>query len=276
MMSLFHPVQWLAFDPRGLFVRGTHQPGAMPVHPRYEKGFDSEWADVRERVLRAPGGFEGQRAALVHWELEPARCTRPACLSLETGFRSYTQGTALKQLIARDGHWGTEVLGSIAALSQPQPGLSWGSSLTSVVLLPHGKVLAGQRSSHLQASPGVWSCAFTEILEPDDVSAWNMDDLLERLVREELPLLAGRGTPRFVGLMLLPRSYTWSLVSVLDLRAQPAHEMDALLAQMVPDEETQAWASVPLHSMPGLASAGATEPGTVQGFELAQDLAARL
>jgi len=275
-MSLFHPVQWLAFDPRGLVVRGAHQPGAMPVHLRYEKGFDAVWADVRERVLRAPGGFDGQRAALVHWELEPARGTRPACLSLETGFRSYSQGTALKHLIARDGHWDAEVLASIADLPQPQPGLSWGSSLTSVVLLPNGKVLAGQRSSHLQASPGVWSCAFTEILEPDDVSAWNMDDLLERLVRDELPLLAGKGTHRFVGLMLLPRSYTWSLVSVLDLRAQPAHEMDALLAQMVPDEETQAWASLPLHSMPGLACADATESGPVQGLELAQDLAARL
>lgn len=276
MMSLFHPVQWLAFDPRGLVVRGIHQPGAMPVHPRYEKGFDAVWADVRERVLRAPGGFDGQRAALVHWELEPGRGTRPACLSLETGFRPYSQGTALKQLIAEDGHWDTEVLASIADLQQPQPGLSWGSSLTSVVLLPHGKVLAGLRSSHLQASPGAWSCVFTEILEPDDVSPWNMDDLLERLVREELPLLTGKGTHRFVGLMLLPQSYTWSLVSVLDLRAQPAHEMDALLAQMAPDEETQAWASLPLQSMPGLIEGGAAEPGPVQGLELAHELSTRL
>lgn len=276
MPSSFYPVHWLVLDPAGLSVRGQHHPETLPVHPRLQDAFDAQWPQVLQRVLATPGGFDGKRAALVHWQFDPAGRGRPAQLSLTTGFRTYTQGTTLKKLMAQDALWSEDFPQGLPPGLQPEPSLSWGSSLTTVVLLPNGRVLAGQRGQHMQANPGRWACVFTEILEPDDVSPWGMNDLLERLVEEELPLLLGRGLHRYVGLMLIPRSYTWTLVSVLDLRAEPADELDALLLRMKPDAETQAWASLALQGLPGLAEGALADDAVVEGLELARELSLRL
>ncbi len=270
--SAFFPFRWLAFDPAGFCVRGVHHGESLAVSQRLTPAFRQKWPLTRQQVLNTPGGFEGERAALLSWEVagrDPR--TRQPVLRLQTGYRTYSEGLALKRLVAEQGScarveppFGDE---------QPLPGESWGSSLSCVVLLPQGRVLAGKRSSTLQSNPNRWSCVFTEVLEPSDVSPWGMEDVLDRLVAEELRSLKDLAHERhqFVGLLLVPHSYTWTLVSVIDLREEPAEAVDKAVGELAPDAETSAWGSVPLTDM----AQGAFSPD-LDGLDLARDVVQRM
>ncbi len=270
--SSFSPFVWVVFNPEGLFVRGTHSGKRLPVDACFAVEHPRVWEEVRQRVLSTPGGFDGERAVLLEWGLAGRdRRTGQQELVFNTGFRTYSEGTALKKMVAQTLAQASLSSDAVATPpSQPSEGWSWGSSLTTVVLLPGERVLLGQRAAHLQANPGRWACVFTEVLEPADVSPWGLEDLLERLTQEELPAFQELGEHRFVGLLFLPRSYTWTLVSVLDLRMHSREEIDAAMSHLAPDNETQAWGSLPLSELV------APVPSDVEGFELAQDVARRL
>lgn len=266
----FYPFHWLVFEKHALRVFGSHHPEPMEVSDRVKPLFQNRWEKTRQKVLSSPGGFDGHRAVLLSWETCAACREFPTPgLKLETGYRTYTEGLALKQLVAELGSR-VEGAAPLAEL-QPLPTESWGSSLTTVVLLPDNGVLAGQRSPLLQVNPGRWSCVFTEILEPSDVHPVSMEPLLGRLTSEELKPLENiaKHRHRFVGLLLVPHSYTWTVVSVLDLTRAPPADVQQAVAELQPDAETAAWQVVPL------GSAHFVVPG-LSGLELARDVARRL
>lgn len=285
MLSSFYPVHWLVFEPNDLVVSGHHFPENLPVHPRIETALRASWPLVRANVLATPGGFDGPCAALLHWKYHAAIGSRPAHLHIATGYRSYSQGKTLKRLLLEDGADTTQgpLLPStpeqLSPSLQPNAAMSWGSSLTTLVLLPDNQVLTGQRGAHMHINPSVWSCLFTEVLEPSDVRAPSMATLLDRLVREELRPFVGMGSQRFVGLLVLPQSYTWTLVALLDLRHVPQDDVQTALAALQPDNETQAWGLCTLPPLPA-SKESATRPGleesTLLGWELARDVVARL
>lgn len=269
MHSSFHPVHWLVFNAVGLLVQGVHTPDVLSVHPRLQSDFDAFLPAVRSRVLARTGGFDGPCAALTSWAYTSVPTSGPARLSITTGMRTYCQSNTLKQLMVKDVLWAQQRSLWLPNGIQPDATCSWGSSLTTVVLLPGNSILVGKRSDNLQTNPSKWSCLFTEILEPSDVTLSSMEPLLDRLVQEELPFFKKLGLHRFVGLMLVPECYTWTLVSVLDLRALPIEPLDAMLATLSPDEETQAWTRVMLH--PVLDEMG--DSNIIIGLALARSIA---
>lgn len=122
----------------------------------------------------------------------------------------------------------------------PDKGVSWGLSLLTFVLLPFGHLLCAQRSPALMVAPGEWKASFTEVIEPADITEGSLQPLLDRLVEEELPTLQGLGPHRFVGLGVREDTYTWQLVSTVDLR-KPTIELYHALEGLLPDPETSAW-----------------------------------
>lgn len=211
MHSSFYPVHWLVFNAAGLIVQGVHTPHVLPVHPRLQSDFYALLPKVKSHILALPGGFDGPCAALTSWAYTPMPNHGPARLSITTGFRTYSQSNALKQLITKDAQWKQQRTLWLPNELQPDAACSWGSSLTTVVVLPGNRVLAGKRSANLQTNPSRWSCLFTEILEPSDIAPDSMDGLLARLIQEELPLFQNLGSHQFVGLMLVPECYTWTV-----------------------------------------------------------------
>ena len=276
MYTSFDPFYWLVFDPIALCVHGQHVAESLPVHPRLYNEFNKMLPIVYKHIMATPGGFDGNCAALVHWEYTAAVDSRPAQLRIVTGYRAYTQGHTLKHVLVENANLDyPNALLPIQPTPKQQPiaSLSWGSSLTTVVLLPNNSVLMGQRSAYMQTNPSQWCCLFTEALEPSDVRPLSMDNLLNRLAHEELANLGTIGPHRFVGLVLLPMSYTWTLVSVLDLRAVPSILLNNALAALRPNDETQAWSALSL-SPP--AERDRSDAATILGFSLARDIAQRL
>lgn len=257
-------------------MQGMHFPEALPIHPRLSAAFRCKWPIIKETILNTPGGFEGDCASLLHWHFEVAHRDRPACLRIATGYRPYSQGHTLKTVLLDSMHEAAPnalLSYNPAASVQPVPGLSWGSSLTTLVLLPGNRALTGLRSKNMQTNPELWACLFTEALEPRDVSGVSMAPLLDRLVLEELGTLGALGQHHFVGLAFLPESYSWTLVSVLDLRKANTLALAAALDRLVPDNETQQWGQYPLDT-PELFNA--SNPPELLGLSLAQDIVSRL
>lgn len=235
-------LRFVAFNPRGMQVRGTHDPESMPVAEQLQQDCSRRQEEWRSKILARPGGFDGHRAPVLSF-----RATADT-LQVHTGYRTYTQSRALRD--ALDAARGSQDLVlSPNDLLRPRAGLSWGASLATFVLLPHEHVLCAHRAEPLATDPGIWTCCSTEILEPTDLDRRNMDKLLARLVSEELPSLGGLGQHRFVGLGVRPLSYTWQLVSVLDLRPVPLEQLVPVLSAMQPDTETAGWAVLPLQSI---------------------------
>lgn len=256
MRDPFKSFEWLCFG-RRLQVLGHHNSDPLPVATSLREGFASRHSALLAKVLARPGGFDGQRAALVHWRLEGSR------LSLETAQRSYTEGSTLKQLCL-------EYPDQVPLGLQPVEGWSWGSSLATVVLLPGNRILTGRRSRNMAAAPGRWSVLFTEVLEPGDVRPLGMGTLLSRLVEEELPTLSAFGAGRYVGLARTLPDYCWMLVAVLDLRSIDAADgLEDALAALKPDDETEAWAALGVDSL----ALGSLMP---LGLDLVRDLVQRL
>lgn len=272
MNCSFYPFHWLFFDARGVLVNGEHAHTQLPIHRAIQADFDELLPSNRARILASPNGFEGPCAPLLQWT--PAKKNEDmARLVIKTGFRPYTHSNTLKRLLASSRAWEHTQSSTFVAHEtlQPLPSLSWGFSLTTVVLLSRNRILMGQRGANMDASPGRWSAVFTEIIEPKDISLSSMEPLLHRLVQEELPAFVNAGTHRFVGLLLLPESYTWTLVSVLDLRDVDGEHIETLVASLAPDEETQAWYTHDLN-MP-------LEPSMLpntQGLALVRDIVYRL
>lgn len=276
MYTPFYPFHWLAFEPTALCVHGRHFPESLPVHPRLQSRFTKQLPHIYKRIIDTPGGFDGDCAALLHWEYQDAGAGRPAQLQIATGYRLYTHGHTLKTVLLEQANTAgpnTFLATQLNGALQPIAGMSWGSSLTTVVLLPNNQVLMGQRSPHMQTNPLLWSCLFTEALEPSDIHASNMDNVLARLAHEELACLQTLGTHRFVGLVLLPLSYTWTLVSVMDLRSVPMWQLTIALAELQPDAETQAWSAHTLATLPGLLTPDTRD---LLGLALAQNIVDRL
>lgn len=238
-MTTHNSLTFLVLNPAGMPVTGQHNPTSPAVHPFLAADFSIRHADWREKVLAHPGGFDGARAVLGGFHYERGT------LSLRTAYRSYTEGLALRDSLRHAREHDLFPLPH-SATARPHAELSWGLSLTCYVLLPHNHVLCAQRDPNLISSPGRWVCCHTEIIEPSDIDTVNMSPLLQRLVTEELPALAGLGTQKFVGLGLRKNNFCWQLVGVVDLRlVEPQTLVTALLA-LQPDAETAAWSVYPL------------------------------
>ncbi len=250
-------LRFLAFDARGLSVSARHECATAPVDPRLNTRFELARPEVLARVLARPGGFDGERACLVGWSQDGGH------LSLQTRFRTYTQGLALKQVL-KGARETDALLETRLGEPQPLPGASWGMSLVCVVLLPEDRVLAGQRSPNMLVSPGAWSCGFTEVLEPADTAHADLAQVARRLVSEELPALAALPAPRIVGLGVRDDTYTWQLAALLDARALGAEALEAV-SRLQPDAETSAFEALPLH----------TNRTDLLDIELARELARR-
>lgn len=244
------PLTFLVLNPAGMPVRGHHKTASAEVHPLLADDFAQRHATWRDKVLAGPAGFDSARAVLQSFHYEGGT------LNLRTAYRSYSEGLALRDSLRHSREHGLLTLPSSGVL-QPCPELSWGMSLTCYILLPQNYALCAQRDPRLISQPGLWTCSHTEIMEPSDIDPVDMQALLERLVTEELPPLAGLGTKRFVGLSVRKNSYVWQLVAVVDLRlVEPEVLVSALLA-LRPDAETAAWSVCPLEATP---SATASNP----------------
>ena len=234
-MTSNDPLTFLILNPAGMLVRGQHNPASPPVHPLLADDFANRHAAWRERVLARPGGFDGARAVLEGFHYERGT------LNLRTAYRGYSEGLALRDSLRHAREHGTLTLPAAGA-QQPQAEISWGMSLTCYILLPQNYVLCAQRDPRLISQPGIWTCSHTEVMEPSDINAGDMQPLLERLVAEELPALTGLGTQTFVGLSLRKNSYGWQLVALIDLRLVEPDAVVAALLALRPDAETAAWA----------------------------------
>ena len=235
------PLIFHVFDSAGIPVRGTHRKIQAPVHPVLQEAFEDRKRQLERAVLARPGGFNGARAALTAFRYEEG------ALHLDTQFRTYVEGLALRQELRLARERGT-VHVSDAELLTPNPLLSWGLSVSTYILLPHDFALCAQRSPAMTVSPGLWTLSHSEIVEPDDVSEEGMQPLLVRLIQEEVPVLRGLGAAKFVGLGVRPLTYCWQLIAILDLRRADPAALATALANLDPDTETSAWALVPLES----------------------------
>lgn len=235
-------LRFVAFNPSGLAVRGTHNPETLLVLPQLQGDFSRRLQEWRSRILARPGGFDGHRAVLLSFRVDGNK------LQIHTGYRTYTEGRALHDALAAARAAEEQILAP-RDLLRPHAGLAWGTSLATYVLLPHEHILCSRRAGTLAVDPGVWTCRMTEVLEPSDVDWRSMDKLLARLIAEELPSLAGLGHSKFVGLGVMPLSYTWQLVGVLDLRTVPFEQVAAAIAALQSDAETSAWSVHPLQPL---------------------------
>lgn len=238
-MKPHDPLTFLVLNPSGLVVRGRHDPVSPAVHPLLNDDFGQRHAEWRQAVLARPGGFDGTRAVLQDFHY--AR----GVLTLRTAYRSYTEGLALRDSLRHARERSLFPVSTTGTLL-PRPELSWGMSLTCYVLLPQDHVLCAERNPNLISLPGLWTCSHTEIIEPTDIDPANMQPLLERLVAEELPSLAGLGAHKFIGLSLRKESYVWQLVAVIDLRRVDPDLLGRALLALQPDAETSAWSVCPL------------------------------
>ena len=227
-MKLHDPLRLVLLEPKGLLVSGFHNPTGAPLPLANRTALLREHRAIRAKVLARPGGFDGARAVLIGWERSQNY------LYLQTQYRSYSEGLMLRKHVEANTRFLADVL---LTNPQPVPELSWCTTLATYVLLPGDRVLAGKRSAHLQTAPNVRTCSITEIIEPSDVSG-DMSPVLDRLVQEELPELAGLGRHYFVGLGIRTESGAWYLLAVLDLRESGA-AADAVVARLKPDNETQ-------------------------------------
>lgn len=226
----------VSFNPRGFEVSGRHDTRTAPRDPAYDALFALNQARWLQKIADNPQSFNGHRAVLTSHE------TTGHKLHLNTQYRTYADGRALKDTLQEAlGASSSNVLQAVHP--QPNTEWSWGFSLLVFVMLPGGGVLANQRSLSMLASPGAWSSGFTEIIEPQDIQPDGMQELLTRLISEELPCLQGLGVAKFVGLGVRPASYTWQLLAVLDLRTVPG--VKHALSALTPDQETAAWGVVP-------------------------------
>lgn len=224
----------LAWAPESLFY-GVHIAHPLPVHAQIAEQVAAKRLAVLSELAINPAGFDGDRACITHWEH-----TKKG-LYIESAWRSYSQGIAIRETYKEKMNQGIQLANPLN--NQPDPHLSWGSTYTSVVLLPDNMVLAGLRSPHMVTNGNVWSVVFTEILEPSDISIDGMHQLPLRLVQEEMPELLKYGTPKLVGLGIREYSYTWQLIGVLDLRAADKSIFETIAA-LPADEETIAWKAV--------------------------------
>lgn len=233
-------LRFVAFNPAGLCVKGTHDPDGVGVLPQLVEDFSSRHAQWLEKIQARPGGFDGKRAVLLSFKVAGNS------LQAHTGFRSYTQGRALHDAIraARDTQ---ELVLDPSDFLRPRPGLSWGASLATFVLLPHEHVLCVKRARGVAVAPGEWQANFTEMLEPSDINRKSMDKLLDRLVAKELPPLTGLGVHKYVGLGVTAASYTWQLVSVIDMRRAQMEQVVGALNSLAPSSESDAWGVHPLY-----------------------------
>lgn len=240
MNSTFFPFNVVAFNPHGMAVGGKHSPEPMKVAEIFEKGLPEAWKSMVAEVLALPGGFDGDRAVIYGWETagrKPGHDNVDS-LTLKSGFRTYTEGAALREMVA------TQIQAAPGCApgcnSQPPEGWCWGGSLATIVLLPYNTVLCGRRADNMHKDPGLWSCVFTETLEPSDIEE-DMTPLLNRLIQEEIPALSALGDHRFVGMVCIPHAYAHVLVSVLDLRSVDKKALRLAMAGLQPDAETSAW-----------------------------------
>jgi hypothetical protein len=224
-------LRFVAFNPRGMQVRATHDPGGMPVLEQLQDDFSRRQNAGFAPLLARPGKVAGPSVPLLSF-----RASADA-LQVHTGYRAQGQGRALHDAIvaARDRQ---DLTLTPSDMLRPRAGL-----------LPHEHVLCAQRASTLAVSPSVWACSITEVLEPNDIDRRGMVKLLARLESDELPALVGLGSHKFVGLGVRPLSYTWQLVSVLDLRKAPLEMLKPILTAMAPDADSSAWAVLPLHDI---------------------------
>lgn len=235
------PIEFIVFNAAGLSVTGVHQATPAPLHQLLIPGFDQRAREVQHAVLSKPGGFNGPRAVLTSFRADSTH------LYLETQDRTYVEGLVLRQSLRLARERGLLRI-SDADLKLPDPSLSWGLSLSSYVLLPHGFALCAQRSPLMTVAPGLWTMSHSEVVEPDDISEDDMLPLLHRLVAEEAPALQGLGLAKFVGLAVRPLTYAWQLVAVIDLRNVAPSVLASALANLRPDLETSAWSVVPLEN----------------------------
>ncbi|MEN3367835.1 MAG: hypothetical protein V7606_5109 [Burkholderiales bacterium] len=233
------PLRFVAFDPAGLPVRGTHSPATLGIHPGLAVAFSERRQYWREQVLARRGGFDGQRAALVNFD-----CTE-GVVNLLTAHRTYSDGLALRDSL-ESARKSSLHLPPDVHFARPDPAVSWGMSLSCYVLLPHGHALCAQRALSLAVAPGLWTLNHSEVIEPDDIHPGSMSMLLDRLVEEELSTLKDLGVKKFVGLGLRQRSMSWQLIAVVDLRNEDPSRLVPALAALQPDAETAAWGVFPL------------------------------
>lgn len=242
-MTAHDPLTLLVLNSGGVLVRGLHSNTAPPIPPALAGEFLPRHTAWRTRVLSAPAGFDGERAILKRFSYDQG------VLSLATGYRSYTEGLALRDSL-QHARMHRRLALAPQDLLAPRDELCWGMSLTCYILLPQNHVLCAERDSRLFSLPGAWTCSHTEIIEPTDVDQANMQPLLERLVNEELPALTGLGSLKFVGLGLRTKSYLWQLVGILDLRQYDIAELTPALLALQPDAETASWGVYPLKDAP--------------------------
>lgn len=235
------PLEFLVFNAAGLSVTGTHRATPAPVHHVLVPGYNQCKKEFEHAVLSKPGGFNGPRAALTAFRAGPGH------LHVETQYRTYVEGLALRQGLRLARERGSLRI-SNAGLKIPDPSLSWGLSLSTYMLLPQGFALCAQRSPLVTVSPGLWTMSHSEVVEPADISEDGMLPLLHRLVAEEASALQGLGIAKFVGLAVRPLTYAWQLVAVIDLRNVALQLLTSALANLQPDVETSAWSVVPLES----------------------------
>lgn len=249
MTSTDH-LRFTVFNAGGLKVRGNHSPAGLPVLESLQADHAAAHQAWLTRVLTRPGGFDGHRAVLINAQPSDASL-HPESVELTTGYRSYTEGRALHDVLATARTNGLELTNRQFLV--PDLELAWGFSLSTTILLPCDHVLCAQRSTKLLVSPGQWLPNFTEVIEPSDMDSVDMAPLCERLIAEEVPLFQSAGPHRFVGLGVRKDSYDWQLVSVLDAR-QAVDSVLKVLAQLEPDAETEQWGIAPL--TPAAAIAG--------------------
>lgn len=234
------------FYPGGLQVKGLHSSTLAPVDRSLLKLFVEQHPKTLSTVLSSPAGFDGERAVLLGWRQDLDSSEQPT-LTLETGFRTYSQGSALREVQKQTGALNEILQKSCIELI---PGHSWGLSAVLFTLLPGGTVLAGLRGPTMLSRPNTWCVALTEIVEPDDIDSRDMSGLMSRLIQEEAPALERViEAVRFNGLGVWRDTYCWSLISVLDLRNRiQSVDLPDFLSRLGTDDETSAWAAVPLDS----------------------------
>lgn len=244
-MPTHSPLHIVVFDACGLRISSSHIHAPAPISAALQQQHALHWARWRVKVK----GQDNLRAVLTRLEQ-----SSDGAIVLHTAERTYSEARALADAIddralqpAGSPHTpASPPVGEAAtplqqAASQLDPGESWGLSALLFVYLPGDTILCSRRGPRLHVFPNLWTCEHTEIIEPADVVANRVSLVFRRVLQEELPCLAGFGSPRPVALGVRQIARNWQLVGVLDLSDLPMAALHSALVQLPLNEETAAW-----------------------------------